>query len=67
MAQMSLVADKKAEVTKIEGNSEAELKAVLSLRRLYDYMNSKLRIVTAMGSNSNLKIFGAQSDGNAMA
>lgn len=59
---MSAVAEKNAEATKIEGQAEAELTKVLGLRRLYEYLNSKLEVIKSMGKNANLKIFGNQHD-----
>jgi hypothetical protein len=51
-----------AEVLKIEGNTEKELAAVLASRRQYEYLNSKLDALAAMGNNPNLKIFGNSQD-----
>ena len=42
---ISEVAEKNAETIKIEGNAEAELKAVLGSRRLYEYLNHKLSVI----------------------
>ena len=60
--QENIVAEKNAESIKIEGSAEGELTKVLSLRRLYDFMNAKLQVITAMASNPNLKIFGNTDD-----
>lgn len=65
--QMSKVADKNAEVTKIEGTAEAELSKVLASRRLYEFLNKKLNVIKSLALNSQLKIFGKQADGNAMS
>jgi hypothetical protein len=47
-----------ADVTKMEGQTEAELVKVLASRRQYEYLNAKLASIEAMGNNPNLKIFG---------
>ena len=59
---MSKVAEMNAEVTRMEGQTEAELAKVLANRRQYEYMNAKLEAFKAIGENSNLKIFGNQKD-----
>ena len=59
---MSQVAEKNAEAVKVEGQAEGELSKVLGSRRLYEYLNTKLKIVKAMGFNPNLKIFGNSND-----
>lgn len=56
--QMSKVAEMNAEVTKLEGQTEAELAKVLANRRQYELLNAKLEAISAMGDNENLKIFG---------
>lgn len=56
------MAEKNAESIKIEGQAEGELNKVLSLRRLYEYLNKKLDIVRQIGYNPNLKIFGNTDD-----
>jgi hypothetical protein len=61
------VADKNAEVTKIEGNAESELKSVLGLRRVYEYLNAKLDVVKSMGQNANLMIFGSGNKDDAIS
>lgn len=66
-SQESKVADKQAEITKIEGNAEVELKSVLALRRMYQYMNSKLGVIKAMGKNSQMAIFGSGQKDDAIA
>lgn len=43
--QENKVAERNAEAIKIEGQAEAELNKVLSLRRLYEYLNKKLDVV----------------------
>ena len=55
-------AQKRAETLNIEGSAEAELKTVLGSRRLYEFLNHKLGVIRALGSNPNFKIFGNQSD-----
>jgi len=60
----SFVAQKNAEAVKIQGQGEADLKAVLGLRRLYQFLNNKLDVIGAMASNPNLKIFGKSDDTN---
>lgn len=57
-------AAKNADSVKIEGEGEAALKGVLGLRRLYQYLNQKLEIITQMSQNPNLKIFGKSEDTN---
>lgn len=59
---MSKVAEMNAEVTKLEGQTEAELAKVLENRRKYEYMNAKLEAFKAIGNNKNLKIFGNNQD-----
>lgn len=61
---MSLVANKIADVIKIEGTAEGELAKVLAQRRLYEYLLAKLDVIKGMGSNKHLKIFGNSSDSN---
>jgi hypothetical protein len=60
--QDNIVAQKNAEAVKIEGQGEADLKGVLGLRRLYQFLNTKLDVVRQMGLNPNLKIFGKSDD-----
>lgn len=60
----NVAASKNAESVKIEGEGEAALKGVLGLRRLYQFLNKKLEVVTQMGLNPNLKIFGKSEDTN---
>ncbi len=60
--QESKVAEKNADSIKIEGQAEGELSKVLSLRRLYEYLNKKLDVVKQIGLNPNLKIFGNSDD-----
>lgn len=60
--QMEQNADMNAEVTKLEGNVEAELAKVLASRRQYEYLNSKLEILKTLSNNPNLKVFGNQQD-----
>ena len=62
--QQSIVAQKNADSLKIEGQGEADLKAVLGLRRLYQYLNTKLEVIKQMSYNPNLKIFGKSDDTN---
>ena len=52
------MAERNAETIKVEGGAEAELKAVLGNRRLYEYLNHKLDVIRALGTNPNFKIFG---------
>lgn len=59
---MSQVAEKNAEAVKVEGQAEGELNKVLGSRRLYEYLNTKLQVIRAMGTNANLKIFGNSND-----
>ena len=59
---ISQVAEKNADTLRIEGNGEAELKAVLANRRLYEYLNSKLDIIKSLARNPNFKLFGNQQD-----
>lgn len=56
--QQNFVADMNADVTKMEGQTEAELAKVLASRRQFEYLNAKLDSILAMGNNPNLKIFG---------
>lgn len=60
--QMNIVSEKNAECIRVEGQAEGELSKVLGLRRLYEYLNAKLSVVTALGNNPNAKIFGDQKD-----
>jgi len=60
----SIVAQKTAESVKIEGKGEADLKNVLGLRRLYQFLNKKLDVIGQMADNKNLKIFGKSDDTN---
>eukprot|EP00347_Sterkiella_histriomuscorum_P018054 403346966 len=60
--QENKVAEKNAEAIKIEGIAEGELQKVLSLRRLYEYLNKKLDVVRQIGQNPNLKIYGNTDD-----
>ena len=60
----SIVALKNAEAVKIQGQNESDLKAVLGLRRLYSFLNSKLEVIRHMSQNPNLKIFGKSDDSN---
>jgi len=48
---MSKVAEMNAEVTKLEGTTEAELVKVLANRRQYEYLNAKLEAISCMGDN----------------
>jgi len=56
------VSGKNAEAIKIEGQGEADLKSVLGLRRLYQYLNTKLNVLKVMSTNPNFKIFGKSED-----
>jgi hypothetical protein len=60
----SIVALKNAEAVKIQGQGENDLKGVLGLRRLYQFLNTKLEIIRGMSQNPNLKIFGNSDDSN---
>ena len=62
--QQNLVAARNAEAVKIEGQGEADLKGVLGLRRVYQYLNQKLEVLRQMSLNPNLKIFGKSDDSN---
>ena len=55
---ISEVSEKNAETIKVEGGAESELRAVLNSRRLYEYLNHKLDVIRALGSNPNFKIYG---------
>jgi hypothetical protein len=56
------VSQKNAEAVKIEGQGEADLKGVLGLRRLYQFLNTKLEVIRRMSFNPNLMIFGKSDD-----
>lgn len=58
----NVVAQRNAEAVKIEGQGEADLKGVLGLRRLYQFLNTKLDVIRQMSLNPNLKIFGRSDD-----
>ncbi len=61
--QDSVVAQKNADAVRVEGQGEEALKGVLSLRRLYTFLNRKLDVIREMGLNKDLKIFGKSDDG----
>ena len=58
----NIVAQKNAEAVKIEGQGESDLKGVLGLRRLYQFLNTKLEVIRQMALNPSLKIFGRSDD-----
>ncbi len=60
--QLNIVSEMNAQCVKVEGTAEGELSKVLSLRRLYEYLNAKLAVIIALGTNPNAKIFGDQKD-----
>jgi hypothetical protein len=60
----SVVAQRNAEAIRIQGQGESDLKSVLGLRRLYQYLNNKLEVIREMSQNPNLKIFGKSDDTN---
>jgi hypothetical protein len=60
--QENIVAEKNAQAIKITGTAEGELQKVLSLRRLFEFLNAKLEVISALGRNPNLKIYGNTDD-----
>lgn len=60
----NIVANRNSEAVKIEGQGESDLKGVLGLRRLYQFLNTKLEVIRQMSLNPNLKIFGKSDDSN---
>ena len=56
------VAGLKAQTIDIVSSGEGQIKKVMDARRKYEHLHSKLKIIEAFKNNSNVKIFGNNSD-----
>jgi hypothetical protein len=61
-AKMLEVADQKAETLKVIGEGESEIAEVMASRRKFELLNSQCDLLSKMGGNKNLKIYGDNQD-----
>ena len=60
--KMLEIADLKAQTINVIGAGEQKISTVMQSRRKYEYLNSKMDVISSLKSNKNLKIFGDNQD-----
>lgn len=60
--KMAEIAELKSQTIEIKSNGESQIAKVMEARRKYEHLNAKVETIAAFKSNSNLKIFGDNSD-----